>query len=92
MQTLSENVETGFIFIVLVESDLLFGIFEASSEAMFSKYLLKCLTFVMLSVTVLPLMTNLLLEEPLFFLLITSLIRYQVFLRLFLFLLTYIFI
>ena len=79
MQTLSKNIETGFFFIILVGSVLLFGIFEASSEATFTKYLLKCLAMVMLSVTVLPLVTNLLLEKLFFFLFITSLIIDHVF-------------
>ena len=62
LQTLSKNIET-FFFIYLVGSVLIFGIFVASSKATFTKYLLKCLAMVMLSVTVLPLMKHLLLEE-----------------------------
>ena len=56
----------------------------ASSEATFTKYLLKCLAMVMLSVTVLPLMTNLLVEKIFFFSFITSLKIDHVYFKVFL--------
>ena len=83
LQTLCKNIETEFVFILLAGSDLLFGIFETSSEATFTKHLFKCLAMIMLSVTFIPLMSNLLLEKTYFFLFITSLIIDHVFFRLF---------
>ena len=38
LKTLSKNIETGFVFIDLVASFLVFGIFKASSEAAFTNY------------------------------------------------------